>query len=97
MSDAQRRATDLAQFYFRLIAQRAGVKWDGDNDTEVDLMVGYIIDAAAARLHAPLDDAIKRIRQLETEHEADVKREDWQLREAAKHEPVYGPPDEEDR
>jgi hypothetical protein len=46
MSEAQRRAVELAQHYFRLIAQQAGVPWDSDNDVEVELMVGLIIDAA---------------------------------------------------
>jgi hypothetical protein len=67
VSDAQRRAAELAQHYFRLIAQRAGVNWDGDNDTEIDLMIGHIVDAAAERLRPQLDDAIKRIRQLEAD------------------------------
>jgi hypothetical protein len=47
VSEAQRRAAELAQHYFRLIAQQAGVPWDSDNDVEVELMIGLIIDAAA--------------------------------------------------
>ena len=30
----RRQSVHLAQHYFRLIAEQAGVKWDGDNDTE---------------------------------------------------------------
>lgn len=67
MNDAHRRAVHLAQFYFRLLAERAGTRWEGDNDTEVEMMVSFIIDAAAERLRSQLDDAIKRIRQLEAE------------------------------
>jgi chromosome segregation ATPase len=49
-------------------------------------------------LRSQLDDALARIRQLEAEHQADIQRENWELREAAEHgrEPVYGPPDEEE-
>ena len=65
MSDAQRRAVDLAQHYFRLIGLRAGVKWDGDNDTEIDLMVGHIIDAAEARLRGRLAGVLEQIRVLD--------------------------------
>jgi hypothetical protein len=42
-----------------------------------------------------LELALDRIGALEAEHEADIKREEWELREAAERdrEPVYGPPD----
>jgi hypothetical protein len=63
--EAQRRAVELAQFYFRRMAQEAGAAWDGDNDAEVDLMVGCIIDAAALGLRSQLDGALERIRSLE--------------------------------
>jgi hypothetical protein len=65
VSDAQRQAVSLAQHYFRLLAQHAGVRWEADNDTEVELMVSFIIDAAAAGLGGQLDGALDRIRRLE--------------------------------
>jgi hypothetical protein len=65
MTEAQRTAVQLAQFYFRRIAETAGWTWDGDNDVEIELMVCHIIDAAAAQLRGQLDDALERIRQLE--------------------------------
>jgi ketosteroid isomerase-like protein len=65
MSEAQRQAVELAQHYFQLIAKNAGVTWDDDNATEVEMMVSFIIDAAAEKLRPQLDDAIKRIRELE--------------------------------
>ena len=65
MTEAHRRAVELAQHYFRLIATAAGANWDGDNDVEIELMVGYIADAAAAGLRDQLDDALERIRALE--------------------------------
>ena len=67
MTEAHQRAVALAQQYFRQIAQQAGMNWDGDNDVEVELMVGYVIDAAAARLRGQLDDALERIRRLEAD------------------------------
>ena len=48
MIEAQRRAVELTQHYFRMIAEAAGVPWDGDNDVEVELMVACVIDAARA-------------------------------------------------
>jgi hypothetical protein len=67
MADAQQQAVQLAQHYFRLIAQRAGVPWDGDNDVEIELMVSFIIDSAAAGLRSQVDDALERIRALEAD------------------------------
>jgi hypothetical protein len=58
MAEAQQQAVRLAQHYFRLIAQKAGVPWDGDNDVEVELMVCQIIDAARAGVRRELDDAL---------------------------------------
>jgi hypothetical protein len=65
MTEAQQQAVHLAQHYFRLIAQRAGVPWDGDNDVEVELMVSCIIDAVAAGLQAQFDGVLERIRVLD--------------------------------
>ncbi|HEY1321687.1 MAG TPA: hypothetical protein VGF32_15630 [Streptosporangiaceae bacterium] len=65
MSEAQRRAVELAQFYFRRIAQEAGAAWDSDNDVEVELMVCQIIDAAVVGLRSQLDDALERIDVLD--------------------------------
>ncbi len=65
MTEAHPRAVALAQHYFRQIAEQAGMAWDGDNNTEVELMISYVIDAAADRLHGQLDDALERIRELE--------------------------------
>jgi hypothetical protein len=65
MSDAQGRAVSLAQSYFRLIAERAGVTWDGGNDTEIELMVCCIIDAAAAGLHGQLAGVLAEVRVLD--------------------------------
>ena len=65
MSEAQRQAVHLAQFYFRQVTERAGATWEADNDVEVEIMVGHIIDAAAERLRPQLDDVIRRLRVLE--------------------------------
>ena len=65
MTEAQQQAVHLAQHYFRLFAQRAGVPWDGDNDTEVELMVCQIIDAAAAGLRGELAEALEHIDVLD--------------------------------
>jgi hypothetical protein len=65
MSDAQGRAVSLAQHYYRLIAERAGVTWDGDNDTEIRLLVGDIIDAAAEELRGQLAGVLAVVRVLD--------------------------------
>ncbi len=65
MSDAQGRAVSLAQHYFRLIAERAGMTWDGGNDTEIELMVCCIIDATTAGLQAQLAGVLAEVRVLD--------------------------------
>jgi hypothetical protein len=65
MTEARQRAVALAQFYFRVIAEQAGMAWDGDNNTEVELMVSYVIDAAAAGLRGQLADVLERIDVLD--------------------------------
>jgi len=44
--DKKREALKLMQYYFRLIAKKAGVNWNRDNDAEIEAMLDYIIDAA---------------------------------------------------
>jgi len=65
VSETRRQAVALAQHYFRQLAVSAGMNWDGDNDTEIELMVSFIIDAAAAGPRSQLDDALERIRVLD--------------------------------
>jgi hypothetical protein len=65
MSEAQRRAVELAQFYFRRIAESAGMSWDSDNDAEIDLMVGCIIGAAAEELRAQIAGVLAEVRVLD--------------------------------
>ena len=65
MTEAHRRAVALAQYYFRQLAEQAGMSWDGDNNTEVELMVSFIIDAAAAGLRGQLVEALERIDVLD--------------------------------
>ena len=43
--DADQRAADLLVHYFRLVANAAGVPWDGDNDVEVSSIVDALVDA----------------------------------------------------
>ena len=43
-------ATHLLKHYFRLVAERAGVQWGSDNDTEVGAIVDGIITAAVRQM-----------------------------------------------
>src|SRR4030095_8086894 len=42
----RQEAVHLATHYFRLIAERAGVKWESDNDIEIEALIDAIIAAA---------------------------------------------------
>jgi chromosome segregation ATPase len=73
-----------------------------DLEREDDRLQGALreIDTQLSDLRRELSDALERIRRLEAEHEADVQREGWELRQAAERdrEVLYGPPGaEEDR
>lgn len=55
---AEARATQLLTHYFSLIAQRAGVRWNSDNDIEVGEIVSLIFDeirSAESRVQDQLD------------------------------------------
>lgn len=46
--DAQQNAIRLAQHYFAALAGATGLPWSSDNDTEIELLVINIIDAASS-------------------------------------------------
>lgn len=56
MNDKRQVARRLAQHYFRLIAEKAGVKWDSDNVAEIGDLVDCLIDAAKDEIRAELGD-----------------------------------------
>ena len=56
------RAADLLIHYFSLIAERAGVPWDGDNASEIRVAVDCLTDAATEAAGAKYE---KRVRELE--------------------------------
>ena len=44
--DGRTRAIRLLRHYLRTVWSAAGLRWDGDNDAEVGLLVDAIIEAA---------------------------------------------------
>ena len=62
----EEKAKDYATYYFKLIAEKAGVKWRGDNDTEIEIMIEAIINAA-------VDAAIAAARGAEPEIEGEAE------------------------
>ena len=42
MHNPKKKATESLQYYFRLIAERAGINWDSDNDDEVAEIIDNI-------------------------------------------------------
>lgn len=57
MSNSANRAKSLLAHYMRLIAKESGVRWDSENDTEVQEIVDLIVEAAA-------EEAAKRVMRL---------------------------------
>lgn len=50
-NSAQRlRAKQLLRHYLRMLAQASGVRWDDENNIEVDDLVDAMIDAAKIEL-----------------------------------------------
>lgn len=58
------KALVLAQFYFDLIANRAGIKWDSDNRAEVEEMVDLIIRAAVEETKVRFKELEDRMDQM---------------------------------
>ncbi len=50
----RKRAVQLLTYYLSSTRVAAGLSWDGDNDAEVDEIVGAIIDAVAAKVRIVL-------------------------------------------
>lgn len=57
MNAKANQAKSLLAHYMRLIARQAGVNWDYDNDTEIEIVVDLIIEAAA-------EEAAKKVLRL---------------------------------
>jgi ribosome-associated toxin RatA of RatAB toxin-antitoxin module len=47
--DCKQKAKRLLVNYFEGLFQHVGVRWDSDNDAEIDLAVEYIITASILR------------------------------------------------
>jgi hypothetical protein len=56
MTTNQERAARLLKHYFRLIAQKSGIKWDSDNDSEIEQIVEAILDAASEKTDEAISD-----------------------------------------
>ncbi len=44
----EERATHLLQGYFRMLAERIGIRWDSEMDAEIASIVEHVIAAAQA-------------------------------------------------
>jgi len=53
------QAAHLLKFYLRMIASRAGVNWDSDNDAEVDAIVEGILNAARQQAHEEIEEWVQ--------------------------------------
>ena len=53
--DAKRRAKPTLWHYLSLIMRNAGIYYDGDNQTEIDEIVGNIIDAAVKEANEEME------------------------------------------
>lgn len=71
-------ATHLLKHYFRLVAERAGVQWDSDNDTEVEAIVDGILTAARQEfsrdsLYDYIGDVAHKQLVFDLQHDASVQ------------------------
>jgi hypothetical protein len=53
--EKRERAKEVAQYYFSRLARHAGMYWGHDNDSEIELLVDLIIDAAKEELQTGED------------------------------------------
>lgn len=47
--DAKHEAKKLLRYYFRLIAEGAGINWTSDNDAEIDAIVEFLLTASVVK------------------------------------------------
>ncbi|WP_206457910.1 hypothetical protein [Anaerovorax sp. IOR16] len=43
--DKKEEAKKILRYYFRLIAENAGVRWDSDNDAEIDCAIDMLAES----------------------------------------------------
>jgi hypothetical protein len=55
--DYEAKAKSNLKYYFRLLATKQGIRWDSDNDAEVEAIVDYILDAVDQKLKKILSTA----------------------------------------
>lgn len=53
------QAAHLLKHYLRLIACRAGVNWNSDNDAEVDAIIEGILNAARQQAHDEIEEWVQ--------------------------------------
>lgn len=53
------QAAHLLKYYLRMIAVKAGVNWDSDNDAEVDAIVECILNAARQQAHEEIEEWVQ--------------------------------------
>ena len=63
----KQRLTHRLRFYFSLLAQRAGIQWDEDNDAEIGDIAEFIARMVESAAFATLDAMQEQIHQLERE------------------------------
>lgn len=59
------QAAHLFKHYLRLIACRAGVNWDSDNDAEVDSVIECILNAARQQAHEEIEEWVQPNAQVQ--------------------------------
>lgn len=53
------QAAHLLKYYLRMIAVKAGVNWDSDNDAEVDAIVEGLLNAARQQAHEEIEEWVQ--------------------------------------
>ncbi len=56
MEDAKR----LLTHYFRMVWEKAGLKWDSDNDAEVEDIIDYLADGIKKEVAREIIEAIEK-------------------------------------
>lgn len=62
--EKRERAKELAQYYFARLARHAGMYWGQDNDSEIELLIDLIIDAAQEEIQARNDGGTTGLSQM---------------------------------
>jgi hypothetical protein len=68
MNSNAQQAADLLKHYFRKLAEKSGMDWTSDNDTEIENVIEYLLDATQGQTDELIEAALADHDQASISH-----------------------------